>query len=37
MLWFEYDDPSDEGVTDRDTEMGVYSGEYAARHVLLSR
>lgn len=23
MLWFEYDGPNDEGVTDRDTEMGV--------------
>lgn len=22
MLWFEYDGPNDEGVTDRDTEMG---------------
>lgn len=22
MLWFEYDDPSSEGVTDRDVEMG---------------
>lgn len=22
MLWFEYDDPNSEGVTDRDTEMG---------------
>ena len=23
MLWFEYDGPNDEGVTDRDTEMGL--------------
>lgn len=23
MLWFEYDGPNDEGVTDRDTEMAV--------------
>lgn len=23
MLWFEYDGPNDEGVTDRNTEMGI--------------
>lgn len=26
MLWFEYDGPNNEGVTDRDTEMGFIRG-----------